>query len=274
MSNLFSNLSECLGFSQIIKSISRKMFFALKLISSRLPIGVEIIYKPFSKLFILFLLTIIISCVPQNNPKKENVSIINNSQVLKKADISEEKTIQDIEKNNFQQSQVLNEFEIILPEFDNQNITKYFINAFELSLYKKGIKNIQLNINLYENKKELNKIIAQKSLPGKIFIGPLTSTDTEGLINKCSQGILFFSFASNRKYAEECIYLINFFPEDDLITLFNNFAVNSKIALLYPENDYGYYINSIIDPIAMKSDSLIINRASYKEDLSNAREAI
>ena len=274
MPNLFSNLSECFGFSQIIKSTFCKMFFALKLISLRLPIGVEIMYKPFSKLSILFLLIIIISCVPQNYPKQDTVSITNNSAVQRKADINEEKTIQDIKKNNFQQSQVLNEFEILLPEFDNQNITKDFINAFELSLYKKNVKNIQLNINLYANKKELNKIISQKSLPGKIFIGPLTSTDTEDLIKKCSQGILFFSFASNRKYAEECIYLINFFPEDDLITLFNNFDANSKIVLLYPENDYGYYINSIIDPIAMKSNSLIINRASYKEDLSNAREAI
>ena len=49
---------------------------------------------------------------------------------------------------------------------------------------------------------------------------------------------------------------------------------NSKIALLYPENNYGYNINKIIDPIASSSKSLIINRSSYKEDLSNARESI
>ena len=93
-------------------------------------------------------------------------------------------------------------------------------------------------------------------------------------MTECSKGVLFFSFASNRKYAGECIYLINFFPEDDLITLFESFDSNSKIALLYPENSYGYYINSIIDPIATNSNSIIINRASYKEDLTNARNAI
>ena len=43
---------------------------------------------------------------------------------------------------------------------------------------------------------------------------------------------------------------------------------------MYPENNYGHYINSIIDPFATKSNSIIINRASYKEDLSDAREAI
>ena len=120
----------------------------------------------------------------------------------------------------------------------------------------------------------MGNIIAQKTEPGKIFIGPLTSADTENLIKECSKDILFFSFASNKKYAGECIYLVNFFPKDDLITLFNSFETNSKIALLYPENDYGYHINSIIDPIAIKSNSIIINRASYKEDLSNARNAI
>ena len=86
--------------------------------------------------------------------------------------------------------------------------------------------------------------------------------------------IFIFSFASDRNKAGKCVYLINFFPEDDLITLFDNFKTDSKIALLYPENNYGYYINSIIDSFATKSNSVIINRASYKEDLSNARDAI
>ena len=114
----------------------------------------------------------------------------------------------------------------------------------------------------------------RKIAPGKIFIGPLTSTDVKNFNKKCSSGVIFFSFASDRSYADQCIFLVNFFPEDDLITLFNNFSNDSKIALLYPENNYGYYINSIIDSIATKSNSIIINRASYKEDLSNARSAI
>ena len=136
------------------------------------------------------------------------------------------------------------------------------------------MKNIQLNINTYKDKTELNNIILQKASPGKMFIGPLTSADTENIFTQCPKGVLFFSFASDRKQAGKCVYLINFFPEDDLLTLFNNFKTDSKIALLYPENNYGHYINSIIDTFATKSNSIIINRASYKEDLSNARDAI
>ncbi len=188
--------------------------------------------------------------------------------------ISEDMIPKNTENNNLYESKISNEIEIILPQFNNQKITKDFINAFELSIYKKNTKNIQLNINQYTSKTELDNIILQKASPGKIFIGPLTSTDTANIAKECSKGILFFSFASNRKHAGKCIYLINFFPEDDLLTLFKNFKTNSKIALLYPENNYGYYINSIIDSFATKSNSIIINRASYKEDLSNARSAI
>lgn len=57
-------------------------------------------------------------------------------------------------------------------------------------------------------------------------------------------------------------------------TLFNYFPNNSKIALLYPENHYGFGINMIIDSIANKSNSVIINRASYDESLINAPAAI
>ena len=226
----------------------------------------------------MFLLTFIISCSPQNYLNREKVYVTENaiedSIVIINEEESIEESIIDINKLEFIQTKILNEVEILLPKSENYKVTKDFINAFELSLYTKDIKNIKLNINLYSNKKDLDNIISQKTTPGKIFIGPLTSADTENLIKECSKGVLFFSFASNRKYAGECIYLINFFPEDDLITLFDSFDPNSKIVLLYPENNYGYYINSIIDQIAIESNSIIINRASYKEDLTNARDAI
>ena len=57
-------------------------------------------------------------------------------------------------------------------------------------------------------------------------------------------------------------------------TIFNFFPNNSKVALLYPENEYGFGINSIIDNVADQSSSVIINRASYNKDLSNAPQAI
>ena len=68
------------------------------------------------------------------------------------------------------------------------------------------------NINLYSNNKQLQNIISKKALPGKIFIGPLTSSETKNIHEWCSKGVIFFSFASDRKLASNCVYLINFFP--------------------------------------------------------------
>jgi hypothetical protein len=90
----------------------------------------------------------------------------------------------------------------------------------------------------------------------------------------CSSGAVFFSFSSKKDLAKECVFLVNFFPENELRTVFNFFTNNSKIALLYPENAYGFGINSIIDRIANQSNSIIVNRASYNVDLTNAPEAI
>ena len=223
----------------------------------------------------------IISCTPQyfNNNKeiikknsKENID--KEDSPASQIDFFDEKKEKRPKKNKFPNILISNEIEIVLPKYENQEITKDFINAFELSLYKKKINNIKLNINLYSNKAELHKIILKKSKPGKIFFGPLTSSNLNDFSKYCSKGVLFFSFASDKKYAKECIFLVNFFPEDDLKTLFENFDESSRVALLFPENDYGHYINSIIDNYATQSDSILVNRASYKDDLSNAREAI
>ena len=192
MPNLLSNLSECFGFSQIMKSTFCKIFIALKLISSRFPMGVDIKYSPFLRSFILFLLTFIISCSPQNYLYKDNVDITENTSektsenVMEKIidDTNEGESFKEINELEFSQTKISNEIEVLLPKLENYKVTKDFINAFELSLYKKNIKNINLNINLYSNKKELDNIISEKISPGKIFIGPLTSTDTENLINR------------------------------------------------------------------------------------------
>ena len=164
--------------------------------------------------------------------------------------------------------------EIILSKKKKKDVSRHLINSFELSIYNKKIDNLTLDVNLYEDLKNLKTLLDIKSKPGKIFIGTLGAKGTKLVSNYCEKGILFFSFASEKSLANDCVYLINFFPEDDLIALFNFFPKGSKVALLYPENFYGYRINEIIDPIASKSKSLIINRASYKEDLTNARDAI
>ena len=125
-------------------------------------------------------------------------------------------------------------------------------------------------IDLYWFSGELCSI----NLSGKIFIGPLSTSDTSLMAKYCDEGVIFFSFSSNKKLADNCIYLVNFFPENELRTIFNYFPINSKIALLYPENDYGFGINKIIDIIADQSNSIIVSRASYNTNLKDAPRAI
>jgi len=280
MPNLLSSLREWLGFSQIIMSAKLNISLALKLISSRFPIGVETIYSPFAKLFIVIIFIFIVSCAPVNNSikniqtQKPQAKIEEKKQekIIKKPQEKQNNII--LKSNEFSGYKILNEIEIILPKLSNNNIADNLVNAFEYSIYSKEIKNIQLNINKYNDIKDLEILLKSKAVPGKIFIGTLGSQETILVKNYCSKGILFFSFVANKSLAGDCVYLINFFPEDDLRALFNYFPNESKIALLYPENYYGYNINKMIDPIAANSNSLIINRASYKEDLTNARDAI
>ena len=167
-----------------------------------------------------------------------------------------------------------NNITIILSKKDKPEIVSQFINIIELAVYQKKIQNISFSIKLYENKNELNEFLTNHNLDGKVFIGPLNSSDSDFLQQFCSKGAFFFSFSSTTDLAKNCVFLVNFFPENELKTIFNFFPNNSKVALLYPENEYGFGINSIIDKVADQSNSIIINRASYKKDLANAPEAI
>ena len=219
----------------------------------------------------------IASCAPVNNNSLDKLLIkdlsgIKIETVEKKSDSKEiniEKKIDILENQK-----VSNRVEVILPSNSNKNITKNLINSFELSIYKKEIENIALKINRYKNLNDLESLLKLKAVPGTIFVGTLTSKATQVVKKFCKQKILFFSFSADKNLADECVFLINFFPEDDLAALFDFFPKDSKVALLYPENYYGNNINKIIDPIALNSKSIIVSRASYNEDLSDARSAI
>ena len=215
--------------------------------------------------------------MPANNQSSQNVLVESYPEKINEVSVIDTENKDFLKKKQtdpFANYLLNTEVEIILPRYKKPNVTRNLINALELSIYKKEIKKISLNINSYIDINELEKLLIEKAKPGKIFIGTLTPESSKIVKNYCYKGILFFSFAPDKSLADECVYLINFFPEDDLIALFNHFPEGSRIALLFPENAYGYYINYIIDPIAVESSSLIVNRASYKEDLTNAREAI
>ena len=85
---------------------------------------------------------------------------------------------------------------------------------------KKKLKKLASILTHTSDTKELEKILIEKGKPGKIFIGTLAAESSKIVKNYCYKGILFFSFAPDKNLADECVYLINFFPEDDLICTF------------------------------------------------------
>ena len=175
-------------------STDSKINFALELKSAKFPMGVDTIYNPISKLFISFIFIFIISCAPVNNST--------NSSLIKKYPnkVEEKKEKKPITKKNIteekstktSQNIIFNEMEILLPEFLDENISSNLINSFELSIYKKEIKNIQLNINKYYNLEELEKLLDEKATAGKVFIGTFDSESTKLIKEHCNKGILLF----------------------------------------------------------------------------------
>ena len=223
------------------------------------------------------------SCAPVNNitkDKNDKTDIVASTEILHKSNTEqesaklEEKNVEKKPSFIIPEESLKNNITIILSKKDRSEIVNQFINIIELAVYQKKIQNISFSIKIYENKNELNDFLTNQNLAGKIFIGPLNSSDSQTLHQFCSNGAIFFSFSSTTTLAKNCVFLINFFPENELKTIFNFFPNNSKVALLYPENEYGFGINSIIDNVADQSNSIIINRASYNKDLTNAPEAI
>ncbi|MDC0161656.1 hypothetical protein OAI94_00445 [bacterium] len=240
-------------------------------------------YKPFFIIVISLFFILLQSCAPVNNinqDKPSNIDVSSQKNVIIKPKPKIEETKREENKLDkkpsfkFPNADFQNNVTIILSKKDNLETVNQFINTIELAVYQKKIKNITFSIKLYEDTDQLNDFLTNQDLVGKIFIGPLSSSDSILLNKFCSKGAVFFSFSSKKELAKDCVFLINFFPENELKTLFSFFPNNSKIALLYPENEYGFGINSIIDKVADQSNSIIINRASYNTDLSNASEAI
>ncbi len=224
----------------------------------------------------------LISCAPVNNTLNErqiknDTKVQNNSLntlITEQKIITQDNNLDKAAVFEFPDKNFQNNITIILSKKDKLEIVSQFINIIELAVYKKKIENISFTIKLYENNDQLNNFLTNQDLAGKIFIGPLNSQDSKMLENFCSNGAVFFSFSSNKDLAKDCVFLVNFFPENELRTVFNFFPDNSKVALLYPENEYGFGINLIIDKIADQSNSIIVSRASYSPDLTNAPEAI
>ncbi len=278
MPNLFSSLRECLGFSQSIKSDPLMTSIARSDMSCKLPIGVATIVIPRS---ILFIFIFIYSCtsidISTQSEQSSEQDIINEQKVTtnKEQPIEKINSIVTEEKNNIIiDTEISKEVIILFSNKSKENFTKQFINVLELATYNKKLSDVSFNLIFFDNEDELIKIISEPEQKGKIFIGPLETNYTEIAKNFCDRRFIFFAFSADSELAEKCIYLINFFPKNELEQLLSSLNNKSKVALLYPENIYGYKINGMIDEVINQSDAILINRSSYKNDLSNVRDAI
>ena len=281
MPNLFSSFKECFGFSHIIKSQFLRFVIARSDMSPKLPIGVATIFTPKFISLILILNLFIFSCTPINSPIQSEQSSSDN--LLKKENkISQnqkkqsEQKIESSQINSkiFQDTELQKKITILFSNNSKEKFSKKYINILELGVYNKNLKNVSFEINFFENEKEFSDIVNKDLKKGKIFIGPADNNYTKIAKTFCDKQVIFFAFSSDTSLADNCIYLINFFPKNELEELFAFLKKDSKVALLYPENDYGYMINSLIDDVVNTSDAILINRSSYKVDLSNVRDAI
>ena len=244
--------------------------------SPKFPIGVAIKYIPKFLLLISFIIILVTSCTPINSPiQSEQTQTLNKNikdlEVAKPKNIKLESVNKQDKKNDYKLN---NEIIVLFSNHDNEQLSKQFINVLELAIYKKNLTGTSFEIKFFNNNQELENIIMNTKKPGRIYIGPTKIEHTKVAKKNCNGEIIFFSFSSDTSLANDCIYLLNFFPKNELEQLFLFLNNGSKVALLYPENNYGYKINLLIDEIVNKSDSVLVNRASYKNDLSNVRDAI
>ncbi|MDA9742750.1 hypothetical protein N9U91_04845 [Pelagibacteraceae bacterium] len=230
---------------------------------------------------IIYIFIFIISCTPVNLSKQDTINTQETTISEKSIDTKNEKKLIET-KENKQNNQNKSFDDIVLDKTiialfakdDDKKITKQFLNTYELGIYNLGISDVVIQIEFFEDVNDLTKIIEKNLLPGKIFLGPIQSKYARLLNNYCNHEVIFFSYSSKSTLAKDCVYLINFFPNNELSQLFLYLNDDAKVALLYPENEYGYLINSFIDDIIFESSAILVNRSSYKEDLSNVRDSI
>ena len=220
----------------------------------------------------------IISCTSVNLSKQDPKIFQENIPPKKKIVDKSKNNI--VEKTEYQEEITLNNTKLqdtvvaLFAKDDDLKLTNQFLNTYELGIYNLGVKNVDLKIEYFENDKDLKNIIENNLSKGRIFLGPIQSKYTKDLNHYCKNDVIFFSFSSNSTLANDCIYLLNFFPKNELTQLLLYLNQDAKVALLYPENEYGYLINNFIDDLIFESPAILVNRSSYRDDLSNVRESI
>ena len=211
--------------------------------SSKLPIGVATIERLFITLSIIYIFIFIISCTPANLSKQHTKNTQEKTISEKSIETkSEKKAIEKKESEQDKQNKTIDNVVLdktiiaLFAKDDDEKTTKQFLNTYELGIYNLGISDVVIHIEFFEDENDLRKIIEKNLLPGKIFLGPIQSKYSNILNNYCVHKVIFFSYSSKSSIAKDCVYLINFFPQNELSQLMFYIKDDAKVALLYPEN--------------------------------------
>ena len=197
--------------------------------SSKLPIGVDTIERPLIILSIINIFIFIISCTPVNLSKQDTKNTQETTISEKSIETkSEKKALEKKESKQDKQNKILNDVVLdktiiaLFAKDDDKKTTKQFLNTYELGIYNLGISDVVIQIEFFENENDLKKIIEKNILPGKIFLGPIQSKYSKLLNNYCTNKVIFFSYSSKSSLAKDCVYLINFFPQNELSQLLHH----------------------------------------------------
>ena len=161
--------------------------------SSKFPIGVATIERPLIILSIIYILIFIISCTPVNLSKQDTKNTQETTVSEKSTETkTEKKVIEKKENTQIKQNKSLDHVVLdktiiaLFAKNDDEKITKQFLNTYELAIYNLEIKNINLQIEFFETKKDLKKIIENNLSPGRLFLGPIQTKHTKILNNYCN----------------------------------------------------------------------------------------
>ena len=154
--------------------------------SSKLPIGVATIERPLIILFISYVFIFIISCTPVNLSKQPSKNTQENNVSEKSViDLSKDKLIEIKDDKESKNDKILHDVVldktiiVLFAKDDDIKTTKQFLNTFELGIYNLKVKNVNLQIEFFENDKDLKNIIDANLSPGRLFFGPIQSKYTK-----------------------------------------------------------------------------------------------
>jgi len=228
MFKLLRSLSECLVSSQRIKSDFFKVSTALKVTSSKLPIGVETMYRPLAKLFMLFIKKFIIIYIlfffNFNSFANENQGSLRVG---------------------------------LLAPFSGEykDIGQSIMFSLQLALNEIGDENVKIfpRDSGYNNPEKL--ISSIKSLQDeniKIVIGPINHKDFKLLQNY--KDMIFISPSNIDPKIQGNILSVGVSLESQIKSI-ENFKKKTKkknTVIMYPKNEYTKLIDSKIDNINLE----------------------